>query len=88
MFQERKGSELTSLCAKVDQGIDELMVHGLSGAQKAYVASIILAQKRRPALYLTSNLQQAETMAEDLAAFLPGASIEVYPPAEVLPYEY
>jgi transcription-repair coupling factor (superfamily II helicase) len=88
VFQERKGSELTSLCAKVDQGIDELMVHGLSGAQKAYVASIILAQKRRPALYLTSNLQQAETMAEDLAAFLPGASIEVYPPAEVLPYEY
>ena len=48
----------------------------------------MLQQTLRPALYLTDHLQQAETVAEDLAAFLPSVSVEVYPPAEVLPYEY
>ncbi|NLG87012.1 MAG: transcription-repair coupling factor [Firmicutes bacterium] len=81
-------SELKLLCDNISQGTDELLVHGLSGAQKAYVAAAILKKTRRPALYLTTHLQQAETVAEDLRAFLPTASIAIYPPAEVLPYEY
>ncbi len=91
MFEDEnifEQKELALLCNNIDQNVDEQLIHGLSGAQKAFVVAAVLKKTQRPALYLTSHLQQAETVAEDLAAFLPSVTIEVYPPAEVLPYEY
>ncbi|HHV58193.1 MAG TPA: transcription-repair coupling factor [Firmicutes bacterium] len=83
-----ENNELHELLSNVARGVPEQLVHGVSGAQKAYLAALVLEEIRRPALYITSHLQQAETVAEDLAAFLPGSKILVFPPAEVLPYEY
>lgn len=80
--------QLVQLCTNIDQGLDEQSIQGLSGAQKTYIASQIIRRSSRPALYVTDSLQQAEIAAEDLAAFLPTADIMVYPPAELLPYEY
>lgn len=88
MFDTIEHNEITIICNNIAQGMDEQLIHGLSGAQKAYVVASVLRKAQRPALYLTGHLQQAETVAEDLAAFLPSAAIEVFPPAEVLPYEY
>ena len=83
-----ENNELTCLGDNIKRGVQEQLVHGVSGAQKAYLAARILEQIKRPALFLTSHLQQAETVAEDLATFLPGRSVLTFPPAEVLPYEY
>ncbi|MGI6605233.1 MAG: transcription-repair coupling factor [bacterium] len=83
-----ENNELTCLGDNIKRGVQEQLVHGVSGAQKAYLAARILEQVKRPALFLTSHLQQAETVAEDLATFLPGRSVLTFPPAEVLPYEY
>ncbi len=88
MSDSLEQDNLKLLCRNIAQGMDEQLIHGLSGAQKSYIAAQVLQQTLRPALYLTDHLQQAETVAEDLAAFLPSVSVEVYPPAEVLPYEY
>ena len=79
---------LTQLCRNIAQGVDEQVIHGLAGSQKTYIVARALKLIRRSALYVTDHLQQAETVAEDLAVFLPSVQVEVYPAAEVLPYEY
>jgi transcription-repair coupling factor (superfamily II helicase) len=85
---KEENTELSQLYDNLARGLSEQLIHGLSGAQKAYIAALILQEVKRPALYLTRHLQQAETVSDDMAAFLPGAKIQVFPSAEVLPYEY
>lgn len=65
----------------------EQMVYGLSGSMKTFLAAGLRRETGRPLLIITSTLQQAERIREDLSTWLPGQTPLLFPPMEHLPYD-
>lgn len=59
-----------------------LLVSGVSGAVKSLLTVVLADQGKLPALYLTASPAQAEQVARDLQAFLPGQSVLAFPARE------
>lgn len=83
----RLSPEYASLLDGIRKGWKEQMVYGLSGSLKTYLLAGLRRETGRPCLILTSNPQQAEKIREDFQTWLPGDSVYVFPPTELLPFE-
>lgn len=79
--------EYHSLLEGLKKGYREQMVYGLSGSMKSFLAAGLRRETGRPFLLITSTIQQAERMRDDLATWLPGQESVLFPPMEYLPYE-
>lgn len=69
------------------EGGADCAVHGVGGAQRAYLISALWDRVRVPCLVVVSDIQRASSLCGDLRFFLPGAPVEHFAPAEVMPYE-
>ncbi|HYG57128.1 MAG TPA: CarD family transcriptional regulator, partial [Symbiobacteriaceae bacterium] len=83
----KNSTEFTSLLDGLKRGFPEQMVYGVSASLRTYVMAALRAETRRPCLVVTSTIQQAERMREDLGTWLPGQEAVVFPPMEYMPFE-
>lgn len=79
--------EFHSLLEGLKRGYREQLVYGLSGSMKSFLAAGLRRETGRPLLVITANLQQAERFREDLATWLPGQDVLLFPPMEYVPFE-
>ncbi|HEY8346254.1 MAG TPA: transcription-repair coupling factor [Symbiobacteriaceae bacterium] len=79
--------EFHSVLEGLQRGLPEQMVYGVSASTKTFMMAGLIRRTGRPSLVLTSNIQQAGRLREDLATWLPDREILVFPPMEYLPFE-
>lgn len=79
--------EYASLLDGLKKDWKEQTVYGLSGSLKSYLAAALRGETGRPCLMVTSTIQQAEKLRDDLATWLPTQETLLFPPMEYLPFE-
>lgn len=79
--------EFSSLYDGLRRGFVEQMVYGVAGSLKSALAAALQAKTGRPVLVITATIQQAERFREDLATWLPGREVALFPPIEYMPFE-
>jgi len=80
-------SEFMSLQDGIKRGFPEQMVYGVSASLRSLFMAALRARTGKPALIVTSTIQQAERLREDLATWLPSQDAVVFPPMEYMPFE-
>lgn len=79
--------EFHSLLEGLQRGFPEQMVYGVSASAKTFLMAGLIRKTGRPSLVITSSIQQAERLREDLATWMPEQEILLFPPMEYLPFE-
>ncbi len=79
--------DFQSLLEGLRRGFPEQMVYGVSASLKSFLMAGLRAKTDRPVLIVTSTIQQADRMREDLATWLPDREVVAFPPMEYLPFE-
>ncbi len=79
---------LAGLLTRTTEDLDDLSL-STDAMVSPTLRPFVLAQlaRRRPLLAVTPTLKDAEALADDLAAFIGTAAVEVFPPWETLPHE-
>ncbi|HEY3369044.1 MAG TPA: transcription-repair coupling factor [Symbiobacteriaceae bacterium] len=80
-------TEFTSLLDGFKRGYPEQMIYGVSASLKTYLMAGLRARTGRPCLIVTSTMQQADRLREDLNTWLPEQAVAVFPPIEYMPFE-
>ncbi|HUG84140.1 MAG TPA: hypothetical protein VMM13_06225, partial [Euzebya sp.] len=82
------GGPLAGLLSRAGEDFDDLSYAGdvtVSPPLRPFVIAHLA--RRRPLLVVTPTLADAEALADDVAAFVPDGTVEVFPPWETLPHE-
>lgn len=79
--------EYLSLLNGLAAGPGEQAVYGLSGSMQTYVLAGLAHHTGRPCLVLTASAQAAERVRDDLATWLPGRDILIFPQLELAPFD-
>ncbi|HWI51267.1 MAG TPA: transcription-repair coupling factor, partial [Symbiobacteriaceae bacterium] len=79
--------EFASLLDGIKRGFPDQMVYGVSASLKTFIMAALHTQAGRPCLVVTSSMQQAERIREDLTTWLPDADVVAFPPMEYMPFE-
>lgn len=77
--------EFRSVVRGLEEGSREQAVFGLSGSQRSFFLAGLVRKLKRACLVITAGLPQAQRLEEDLRTLLPGESVLVFPPREILP---
>jgi transcription-repair coupling factor (superfamily II helicase) len=78
---------LKPILERLHSGKPKVSISGLGTSGKAFILSHLVAQSQRPALLLTTHLEQAEQLISDIEFFLSlqgyKAPVSLFPPIEV-----
>ncbi|WP_054951051.1 transcription-repair coupling factor [Numidum massiliense] len=84
-FAEDK--DVQSTVQGVANGLSEQLVAGLGGSARALYAAAVYRELRRPIVFITHNLNQAQRLVEDLLEFLSEDDVLLYPANELIAAE-
>ncbi|WP_047980722.1 transcription-repair coupling factor [Ornithinibacillus contaminans] len=79
--------DVQSIIDGIDNGLQEQLVAGLSGSARSMLVSAIEAATKRPILFLTYQLVQAQQLYDDLTVFLDEEYVHLYPVNELIASE-
>lgn len=85
--QLQSAPEFHSLLEGLKRGFPEQMIYGVSASLRSYIMAGLQAKTKQPCLIVTSSIQHAAHLQEDLMTWLPDREVALFPPVEYLPFE-
>ncbi len=80
--------EFISLEQGLAKNFKQQLVYGLSGSQLSYLfAGLAVSAAPCPVLIITPGEREANVLAEELAVFLPGQAVRIFPVWQLPPYQ-
>lgn len=79
--------DFQSTVSGIESGLKEQLVAGLSGSARTLYVASLYRQVKRPIVYVTHNMNQAQKVTEDLLEFLPQEDVLLYPANELIAAE-
>ncbi|SET78778.1 transcription-repair coupling factor [Oceanobacillus limi] len=79
--------DIQSVLAGISNGMNEQLVAGLSGSARSLLVSMIEEATKKPVLFITYQLVQAQALYDDLAAFMGEEHVHLYPVNELIASE-
>jgi transcription-repair coupling factor (superfamily II helicase) len=79
--------DIRSVISGVQEGLKEQLIAGLSGSSRTVFAASIYEQMKRPILFVTHNLLQAQKLFDDLVNLLGENEVFLFPANELIAAE-
>ena len=80
-------AHLQDLIDRISHGDDCVTVHGLQGAARAFILSILYNNTQKTIVTITSTIEDATHIHRDLNFFLGGEDLLLFPPWDLVSYD-
>ena len=74
--------DVHSIISGVQEGLKEQLIAGLSGSSRTVLTAAIYEQMKRPILFITHNLLQAQKLYDDIVNLLSEDDVFLFPANE------
>jgi transcription-repair coupling factor (superfamily II helicase) len=85
LFLEQE--DVNSIISGVQEGLKEQLIAGLSGSSRTVLTAAIYEQMKRPILFITHNLLQAQKLYDDIVNLLSEDDVFLFPANELIAAE-
>jgi transcription-repair coupling factor (superfamily II helicase) len=85
LFLEQE--DVNSIISGVQEGLKEQLIAGLSGSSRTVLTAAIYEQMKRPILFITHNLLQAQKLYDDIVNLLSEDEVFLFPANELIAAE-
>lgn len=79
--------DIRSIKSGVEEGLKEQLIAGLSGSSRTVLTASIYEQMKRPILFVTHNLLQAQKLYDDIVNLLSDSEVFLFPANELIAAE-